>query len=101
MRDVDRLLKTGSYDLIYVDDGTVVTIYRWNHPKYGPIWILSTSNGYGVSNLRWMGSKTYAEVVFEIASMYPDFIEATKAKLVKNTADETRIDFGNLNPAWC
>ena len=100
-RAVDSLLHTGKYDLIHVDDGTVVTIYRWNHPKHGPIWDLATSNGYGVSNLRWMGSKTYAEVVFEIASLYTEFIQETKAALIRTPDGETRIDFGNLDPEKC
>jgi hypothetical protein len=100
-REVDRLLGSGAFDLIHVDDGTVVTIYRWNHPKYGPIWDLATSNGYGVSTLKWMGSKTYAEVVFEVASMYPEFIQETKASLVKTADGETRIDFGHLDPGKC
>ena len=33
------------------------------HPTKGPIWCLATGNGYDVSNLRWMGGKTYAEIV--------------------------------------
>ncbi|MDE2095941.1 MAG: hypothetical protein KGL39_01690 [Patescibacteria group bacterium] len=90
-RDVDRMLDRGLVDTIRVDDGTVVTFYSWVHPRDGPIWDLASSNAYSVSSLRWMGPKTYAEIVFEVASMYPEFIEKTGATLVRR-GDETRIE---------
>lgn len=97
-REIDAHLAAGAYDLIHVDDGTVVTIYRWDHPKYGPVWDLASSNGYGISTLKWMGAKTYAEIVFEVMSMYPAFIRETKASLVRVGEGETRIHFGALSP---
>ena len=31
--------------LLTDSDGTIVTLYRWEHPYQGYIWCLSTSNG--------------------------------------------------------
>ena len=97
---VDTLLAADAYDIIRVDDGTVVTIYCWNHPKNGPTWAMATSNGYDVSALYWMGSLTYAEVFIDLVTrLYPEFTAITGAALDKSTG-ETRLSFKNLDPAF-
>ena len=48
---------TGVYDIVQIRDGTVVNLYCWDHPVKGPIWCLSTSNGYDVSHLKWRGRR--------------------------------------------
>lgn len=67
---INRHLAQERYEIIRVDDGTVVTLYSWVHPdpQVGRIWCLSTSNGYDVSALRWMGQYAYAEIIYKLAT---------------------------------
>lgn len=98
--EINKFLKERLYDVIMVDDGTVVTLYQWNHPTDGAQWDMATANGYGMSSMRWMGPKTYAEIVFEVASKYPEFVKATEMRLVVDD-NNTRIEFGKLDPKFC
>jgi hypothetical protein len=101
-KTVDALLAEGVYDVIRVDDGTVVTLYHWDHPLEGPVWCLSTSNGYDVSSLLWMGGLTFAEIFFDLATRaYPDFCKQTGIALKKGPGDVTRLTFLHLDPHWC
>lgn len=108
-RNVDRALAangangTGHYDVIQVSDGTVVTLYRWKHPVKGPIWCLSSSNGYDVSPLRWMGPKSYAEIVHELLEEHEEFAERTGMCLVQDLLfpGDTRLDFADLDASKC
>ena len=92
-----------SYELIKIIDGTMVTIYNNNHPLYGPIWCISTSNGYDVSFIRWMGPKTYAEIVYDLLSVHTEF--ATEYSMIlmhdKLCPGDTRLEFGNLDISRC
>jgi hypothetical protein len=98
-REVDALLAEDAYECIRVEDGTVVTLYCWDHPQRGATWSLATSNGYDVSSLYWMGTKTYSEVVFDLVSrLHPAFVSATGAALVTE-AGETRLTFTALDPS--
>ena len=67
VKEIDRTLsapdpngeiRTGHYNIFQVSDGTVVSLYCWDHPTKGPIWCLATGNGYDVSRLKWAGEKT-------------------------------------------
>ena len=107
-KEVDRFLAapgdTGLYDVIRVYDGTVISLYRWTHPQKGPIWCLASSNGYDVSGLKWMGPKTYAEIVYEILSAkHPGFTEATGLRLLRDhvCAGDVRLDLPALDPGRC
>lgn len=64
------------YDIYPVIDGTVVTLYY-----YDGNWRLSSSNGYDVTSMRWLSSKTYMDAVQELITYYPAF------------------SFGRLNPS--
>lgn len=95
----DRL-GTGVYDVIQVGDGTVVNLYCWDHPTKGPIWCLSSSNGYDVSHLKWMGAKTYAEIVHELfLASDPGFAAATGMTLERDYLCEgdMRLAFASLD----
>ena len=96
-------LSDESYELIKIIDGTMVTIYNNNHPLYGPIWCISTSNGYDVSYIRWMGPNTYSEIVYELLSRYDDFMTTYGMSLVndKLCTGDTRLEFSNLDPLRC
>jgi hypothetical protein len=100
-RTVDGLLAAGRYDVIRIDDGTVLTLYRWHHPADGDVWALASGQGWDVSPLRWMGPLTYAEVVHALAQrLYPAFVEATGLRLERR-GGTTRLAFTTLDPARC
>jgi hypothetical protein len=99
---VDPFLAEGLYDVIRADDGTVVTLYRWDHPTDGGVWALASSNGYDVSSLRWIGPRTYAEVVHDLAArLYPAFVAEAGLGLERTPGGETRLTFARLDPAYC
>lgn len=98
---VDALLAENLYDAIRVDDGTVITLYRWNHPTGGPRWAMASSNGYDVSGLLWCGPLTYAEVFADLVRrLYPAAATETGMSIVRG-AGGTRLDFANLDPRFC
>jgi hypothetical protein len=92
-----------NYDLIKIIDGTMVTIYNNEHPLYGRIWCISTANGYDVSFIRWMGPKTYAEIIYGLLLAYPEFVEQTGLTLEhdKLCPGDTRLEFSNLDKTQC
>jgi len=95
---IDQYLERGLYDVIRVDDGTVVTLYSWTHPTKGIVWGLATSNAYDVSPLKWSGPLTYAEIFHDLASrLYPEFVRESGLRLV----DSQTLDFPNLDPKRC
>ena len=99
-RAVDALLAAGAYDIIRVDDGTVITLYQWSHPRAGELWGMASNNGYDVSSLHWMGSKTYAEVFYDLAvRRYPEFAAATGMR-VNRIGKTTRLTFSSLDPNY-
>lgn len=101
-RMVDTLLADSLYDIVRVDDGTIVTLYCWAHPVEGPVWALASSGGYDVSSLRWLGELTYAGVFHDLATrIYPAFAEAAGLSLVTRPGGVTRLAFTHLNPACC
>ena len=110
-REVDRGLSapsaedygTGVYDIIQARDGTVVNLYCWDHPAKGPMWCLSTSNGYDVSHLRWRGAKTHAELVHGLLLRHPAFVAETEMTLERNflRKGDVRLGFGRLARTRC
>lgn len=99
----DGTITTGHYDIIQVSDGTVVNLYRWKHPVKGFIWCLASSNGYDVSQLKWMGDKTYAELVFDLLSKHPGMAEESGLSLLRDHLCEgdVRLNFTKLDPGRC
>ena len=101
-RAVDAALVDNAYDIIRVDDGTVVTLYCWDHPTNGPTWSLASSNGYDVSSLHWIGPLTYAAVFHDLAQrLYPEFIAATGMGLKTHADGTTCLTFTDLDTARC
>jgi hypothetical protein len=99
---IDGFLAENLYDIIRVDDGTVVTLYNWEHPTDGPTWALASSNGYDVSSLCWIGPLTYAAVFHDIAQrLYPAFTAETGMTLEARADGTTRLNFTNLDRARC
>lgn len=98
---INRNLSKNMYDIININDGTVLTLYHWTHPTDGNIWSLASSNGYDVTPLLWMGSMTYAEIVYDLASrLYPDFCKKTGLTL-NEVNGVKRLCFTNLDTTKC
>ena len=101
-KDVDGFLAEGLYDIIRIDDGTVVTLYCWDHPTDGPVWAIASSNGYDVSSLCWIGPLTYAEIFHDLAQrLYPGFVSETGLKLERPADGTTRLSFAQLDRSRC
>ena len=110
-REVDRGLSAPSaedygtvvYDIIQARDGTVVNLYCWGHPVKGPMWCLSTSNGYDVSHLKWRGVNTNAEIVHGLLLRHPAFVAETEMTLERNflRKGDVRLGFGRLARTRC
>jgi hypothetical protein len=66
--DVNHLYKESLYALYKVIDGTTVNLYYYNGS-----WRISTANGYDVSNLNFINTKTYSDVLVELFNLYPNF----------------------------
>jgi len=99
---VDSYLAEDLYDVIRVDDGTVVTLYCWDHPEDGPVWALASSNGYDVSSLCWIGQITYAGVFHDLATrIYPEFVTVTGMTLKTAVDGSTHLEFANLDRSRC
>jgi hypothetical protein len=99
---VDAALADNLYDVIHADDGTVVTLYSWNHPTDGDVWALASSNGYDVSSLYWIGNRTYAEVVFDLIERHYPALKATAGASLEKRADGiTRLVFAGLRRDLC
>jgi hypothetical protein len=102
-KSVDLNLGLQLYDVIRVDDGTVLTLYCWEHPTDGHVWALSSSNGYDVSSYCWIGMLTYAEIFYELATqLYPEFVANTGMRIIRGgESGVTRLMFDNLSPDSC
>jgi hypothetical protein len=99
---VNAALTDEMYDIIRVDDGTVVTLYCWDHPTDGPVWSLASSNGYDVSSLLWIGPLTYAAIFHDLTErLYPEFVAATGMGLDTHADGTTRLTFTNLDRNYC
>lgn len=55
-----------TYDISYVIDGTIVSLYHFDQD----IWHISSTNGIDVSKNRWMGEKTFAEILAALFEKY-------------------------------
>lgn len=99
---VDAALAAGEYDVVPVDDGTIVTLYYWENPREGGVWSIASSNGYDVSTLYWMGGLTYAEVIWDLANrLYPEWRDATGMSLVPTAQGGKRLAFTALDRGRC
>jgi len=56
-KDVNKFIRDGKYTIYEINDGTVITLYYWNDS-----WHFSTVNGFDVTDIKWMGDKTYCQI---------------------------------------
>jgi len=105
IKKVDNYLKDELYDIIKIEDGTIITIYSWIHPQNGIMWSMSSNHGYDVSSYKWMGGLTYAEVFHDLVNrLYPEFKKLTGMDIIYiNYKDEvkTYLTFTNLDTNYC
>ena len=95
---VNSRLRTQDYEIIPIIDGTMLTLYNWDHADLGNIWSLASRNGYDVSTLKWSGPKTYSEIVMELfARLYPEFVQQTGMTINANKL----LAFENLDKNFC
>jgi hypothetical protein len=96
-RVVNTYLGRDRYDIVRVDDGTVLTLYSYVVDTDAGLrqieWGLATSNGFDVSKLCWMGSRTYAEIFFSLAP--PELRVATGLRLADGRLRFDRLDSGS------
>jgi hypothetical protein len=59
---VNKHLSNDLYDILYIEDGTVINFYYWLDS-----WRISTARSYDITNEKW-GSITYKKVVSDILS---------------------------------
>jgi hypothetical protein len=57
---INKHLNNDLYDIISIDDGTVINLYHWNSK-----WYISTARSYDLTHKKW-GTLTYKEVVKSI-----------------------------------
>jgi hypothetical protein len=105
IKKIDNYLKDELYDIIKIEDGTIITIYSWIHPQNGIMWCMSSNHGYDVSSYKWMGGLTYAEVFHDLVNrLYPDFKTLTGMDIIYiNYKDEvkTYLTFTDLDTKYC
>lgn len=78
------------YEITKIVDGTIATLYY-----YGECWNISTTNGYDVSNMTWLGEKTFACLIMEVLLGNAKFAEASG---LSDSLDETgRLMFSKLS----
>lgn len=67
-RIADVAKHISEYTIYKINDGTTVTLYY-----YKDEWCMASTNGFDISNYKWIGDKSYRELFDEVALLYPDF----------------------------
>ena len=102
---VDSHLKNNLYEIIKIEDGTIITLYSWMHPQNGIMWSMASNRGYDVSSFKWMGKMTYAEIFYDLVErLYPEFKALTGMGILYislNGEVKTILTFSNLDPTKC
>lgn len=93
IKEIDRLLSAGSYDVYEIMDGTIVTLYPYGKNE----WAIASSRGYDVSSLKWIGNFTYAEIIHDVMRKeYKEFCQKMGVELM--VEDEmTKLVIRNLD----
>lgn len=94
---VNDFLSQGLYRVCPISDGTLVTIYHWNHPTKGGIWCIASSQGHDVSPVFWMGPECYAEILYRMLDK-----EKLGMKLIRDHLEEgdCRLTFDKLDKSY-
>ena len=71
-----ELYEQDNYKLIKANDGTNITLYNFNGTT-----CMATGKSCDISNYYWEGDQTFAEMFYESAKRYPEFIQATELRI--------------------
>ncbi|SIP85882.1 Hypothetical protein PACV_167 [Pacmanvirus A23] len=91
-RFTDVAENISNYTVYEIKDGTTVTLYWFEKESK---WCISTTNGFDVSNYKWMGNSTYMDTLLEVTKLYPDF---SFDKLSKETSYTIGFRHNNFHP---
>lgn len=114
-RAVNHNLGEGLYEIIRPGDGSLVTLYPWQHPlrpqDSEPVWCLATGRGYDVFPLTCPNGKTWAHMLMEVMSNTSAFelspatsvAKALGAALVEDSLErgDVRISFTEIPVGRC
>lgn len=82
------------YKVYQIIDGSVIILYHWRNGTY----LLGTTNGHDVTNMKWMGEITWGQIFKELASKYKDLYESLTFETVDGNIV---IKSETLNPNLC
>lgn len=90
----EQKIINGDYNYYHLNDGTIVTMYKWLDITGVKQWGIATKTSYDVSTMVWAGTKSFAQVIYEVFTQYPEFIKTTGATYNKQTGF---IEFSNIS----
>jgi hypothetical protein len=101
--DVNRELANDTYTIIRTNDGSLGTLYYWDHPAAGATWHMATARGYDVFAYKWTGERTWSELLHDLINRVHVLGDSLGAKLVRGLLgpDDVRLSFENLDPKRC
>lgn len=76
-----RDTRPSEYSISKIVDGTTFSLYPWMHSKFGPIWMMASTNSYDLTNCLFMGELTYGEIFMDLLKNYPMFVDKYGIKL--------------------
>lgn len=91
------------YYIYNLNDGTTINLYWCNNntvvqqEEKGDIgeWILSTNKGIEVNDLKWMGDKSYINILNQLLLLYPEF---SWEKLDKTQTHTIGFNYPDFHP---
>lgn len=89
---VNEFLKNKKYEITKINDGTTITLYPWKTR-----WAIASSNAWDVSNIIWIGTKTYVEIFKDLVDrLYPEFATETGMRILGSEGNYF-LDFTKLD----
>jgi hypothetical protein len=64
-KKMNMKLEKNTHKIYEAEDGTTVNLYYYNGN-----WVISSTNGFEVNETKWMGNKTFVEIIEELFEMY-------------------------------
>lgn len=96
-RDVDDAIARGCYEIVRTNDGSLGTLYRWTHPRAGPIWCMATQKAYDIFPLDWAATATWAQALHRLVGGHL----ACELRTGYLCDSDSRLDFPDLPGDSC
>ena len=96
VKTVDTHIANNMYDLLLVEDGTVISLYYWEPLNS---WRISTTRGYDMTTCKW-GHMTYIDILKELLVLYKTTEDEFYSKLDKNTSYTFGFKHHSMHPFW-